>query len=126
MKKRLIALILIFIMTLNVFSVCAFAAEVHESESSSENETEENSETRMIQGHIAIVMQGNTYSASDCAIFRNGLLNSDYDYTMVAAYGWDPSTGEVLDDRVEESELLKCGWYDVAYAINKDKHFNAK
>lgn len=115
MKKRLIALILILIMTLNIFSVCAFAAEVHESESSSENETEENSETRMIQGHIALVMQGNTYSASDCAIFRNGLLNSDYDYTMVAAYGWDPSTGEVLDDRVEESELLKCGWYDVAY-----------
>lgn len=115
MKKRLLALLLILTMTLNLFSMSALAVEGNESESSSEIEKEEITSPRMIQGHIALVMQGNTYSASDCAIIRNGLLNSGYDYTMVAAYGWDTSTGEVLDDRVEESELLKCGWYDVAY-----------
>lgn len=70
---------------------------------------------RAIPGNTAQIMQGNTEFASDCHVFRNGLLNSGYNYQFVFGFGWNLSTGEEELERVTEDEFIMCRLCDVGY-----------
>lgn len=110
MCKKIVSLLLMISILLACFSSTVVATS-----------TENNDNSRIVQiGYQALVMQGNTESESDCVIFRNGLLNSGYNYTLVAANGWDPTKIDQTEEfeslqRVTEGQFQKIGYYDVAY-----------
>lgn len=107
MKKRILSLSVSVLITLSFILTPSSANELFNSDSGTE--------PYALTGYQAVVMQGNTYSASDCAIFRNGLLNSGNGYSSVLACGWSTSTGKVIPQRVTSSQLSGIYLFDVAY-----------
>lgn len=67
MKKRLFSLMLALLMMFSICSTSVFAEE--NASNASVDDQDEMVEPQNITGYIALVMQGNTKSASDCVIF---------------------------------------------------------
>ncbi len=61
----------------------------------------------------AIIMQGNTYSASDCGLFYTGLLNNGY--SDFSTPGWTYNNSVPNQTRVTDSQFLGAKNYTVAY-----------
>lgn len=62
-----------------------------------------------------IIMQGNTYSASDCRVFKEEMLASGNGYTTYALRGWNTSSDVPNTNRVTESQFKEMKNYHVAY-----------
>lgn len=63
----------------------------------------------------AIIMQGNTESASDCVAFENALEASGNGYNSFARYGWQENNSSPENIRVSASSFATIGSYKVAY-----------
>lgn len=61
-----------------------------------------------------ITMQGNTYSASDCRTFEDGLLTKGNEYVNTYRVGWSGSD-RPDNNRVTLEQLRRMFAYDVAY-----------
>lgn len=128
MKKRLICIVLAITMILCCMPVHPSAAELIE--------TANSDSTRDLQFNIAIVLQGNTESASDCKVFRDDLMSSGNGYIDVVGYGWNVADGSEYEQRMTEDQLKQIPIYKVAYysghggavTVGDDRHpvLNAK
>lgn len=63
----------------------------------------------------AIIMQGNTSSALDCAVFKTSLANVNRGYVLFASRGWDIITGQPTYRRVTLQEFKEMKDYTIAY-----------
>ena len=111
MKKRILSVLMVLGMLLSISPVYCMAEEI-ENESKSEQESENDAKSG---SYSAIIMQGNTYSASDCVDFENELASSNNGYNSFTRYGWRPNNDTPLPLRVTLSQFQTCNLYHVAY-----------
>ena len=64
---------------------------------------------------MTIIMQGNTYSASDCVAFENSLEATGNGYSSFARYGWTENSSTPSTQRVTEDEFKLSRFAHVAY-----------
>ncbi len=121
--NRVLAMLLAFITLINTLPLYSMAEELTE-ESNSYGDTENRSNGNVITpidpGHDsntvdAIIMQGNTISASDCVAFENALEASGNGYDSFVRYGWQENSNSPENIRVSASSFATIGSYKIAY-----------
>lgn len=109
MNKRLTCIFLSLVTVLACMPIHPRANEITSPTSDTSNDS------RASQSTSAIVLQGNTQSASDCKVFRDELMSTGYGYSMVTAYGWNTTTGNANQYRITDEDLRLIEIYPVAY-----------
>lgn len=71
--------------------------------------------TRDSEVFLTTIMQGNTYSASDCRVMLNRLSDSNHGYEAFMTYGWTSSSDIPKNQRVTADEFKSSGDSAVAY-----------
>lgn len=65
--------------------------------------------------YSAVIMQGNTYSASDCRVFTEQLQSKCPDYGYITRYGWIAGSDVPLTNRVTADQFKNMWQYEIAY-----------
>lgn len=128
MIKKWMSMILAVVLVLSCFPVYAIAEEVEgsydpkESASFDALENEENIDSPVVLeegtdvgSFKAIIMQGNTASASDCRTFMEGLKYKGNAYNKLELKGWSTTSDDPDFNRVTENQFKSMWAYDVAY-----------
>lgn len=124
MTKRLLSVILALAIAVGCIPSYAFATEIQDEstvfngilEDSQLDEYAEEALALAANGaYTTIIMQGNTQSASDCRTFRTGLKNSGNGYDSFTLYGWDTTSDQPKEIRVNASQVKAMRYYNVAY-----------
>ena len=113
MKKRILLLVVICVMILT--SVPTYVSATETNDSITEKIVESDIDSSRAVSYSAIIMQGNTPSASDCNMFYQKLRDSGRGYNTIDAFGWSKVNGTANTNRVTEDQLTEMPWYTVAY-----------
>ena len=113
MKKRILLLVVICAMIIT--SVPTYVSATETNDSITEKIVESDIDSSRAVSYSAIIMQGNTPSASDCNMFYQKLRDSGRGYNTIDAFGWSKVNGTANTNRVTEDQLTEMPWYTVAY-----------
>lgn len=104
MKKRLLSLFIILCMLLSASPTYSLADRIKD-----DTWTRIKSKSGASpSSYSAIIMQGNTESASDCVSFELALISSGNGYDSFARRGWRPLQNTPLQTRVTLSQFQSC------------------